>query len=92
MIGHRPRRRAAGELRHPSSNVFVFEFAVDGTTQRRLLAWVDPAQTATLALAALKGGLLAANVQSVSDIQGRAIPAISGQSITLDGRPLFLRL
>ena len=80
------------ELRHPSSNVFVFEFAVDGTAQRRILAWVNPAQTATLALTAVKSGLLASSVQSVSDIYGRAVSAISSQSITLDGRPLYLRL
>jgi len=79
------------ELRHPSSNVYVFEFDVDGTAERRILAWVDPAQSATLALASLQSGLLAANVQTVSDIYGRPVSAISGEQITLDGRPLYLR-
>src|SRR5262245_7337862 len=41
-------------LRHPSSNVWVFEFAVIGATQSRILAWVNPAQSVTLALTALK--------------------------------------
>ena len=79
------------ELRHPTPDVFVFEFAVDGTTDRRILAWVEPAQAVTLALTSLESGLLAANVQTVSDIYGRSVPAISGQDITLGGRPLFLR-
>jgi len=79
------------ELRHPAPNVFVFAFAVDGATDRRILAWVEPAQAVTLALTSLETGLLAANVQTVSDIYGRPVPAISGQDITLDGRPLFLR-
>ena len=79
------------ELRHPSSNVFVFEFAVDGTTQRRILAWVNPAQTVSLALTALKSGLLASSVQTVSDVYGRPFAAISGQNITLDDRLVYLR-
>jgi hypothetical protein len=79
------------ELRHPSSNVFVFEFAVDGTTQRRILAWVNPAQTVSLALTALKSGLLASSVQTVSDMYGRPFAAISGQNITLDDRLVYLR-
>ncbi|HEX6813113.1 MAG TPA: hypothetical protein VF384_15935 [Planctomycetota bacterium] len=79
------------ELRHPSPNVYVFEFAVDGAADRRILSWVEPAQSVTLALTSLASGLLAANVQSVSDIYGRQVLAISGQQITLDGRPLYLR-
>jgi hypothetical protein len=79
-------------MRRPSSNVWVFEFLVDGTTQRRLLAWVNPSQTVTMALSAVKSGLLASQVQTVSDIYGRAVSAISSQNITLDGRPLYLRL
>ena len=69
----------------------MFEFAVDGAAGSRILAWVEPAQTVTLALSSLESGLLAANVQTVSDIYGRSLPAISGQDITLSGRPLFLR-
>ncbi|HEX6813116.1 MAG TPA: hypothetical protein VF384_15950 [Planctomycetota bacterium] len=79
------------EMRNPSSNVFVFEWTVDGTTARRILAWVNPAQTVTMALTTLKSGLQASSVQSVSDIYGRAVSAISSQQITLDGRPLYLR-
>ena len=79
------------ELRHPTPNVFVFEFAVDGTTGRRILAWIDPAQSATLALTVLQKGLLASKVATVSDIYGRPVSAISNEKITLDGRPLFLR-
>jgi len=79
------------ELRHPTPNVFVLEFAVVGATGSRILAWVEPAQSVTLALTSLETGLLAANVQTVSDIYGRPVPAITGQDITLEGRPLFLR-
>ena len=79
-------------LRHPSSNVWVFEFSVIGTTQLRILAWVNPSQNATLALNAVKSGLQASSVQSVLDIYGRPVPAISGQNITLGGMPLYLRL
>ena len=79
------------ELRHPTPNVFVFEFAVDGTTRRRILAWVEPAQSATLPLTALQKGLLASKVETVSDLYGRLIPAISGENITLDGHALYLR-
>jgi len=79
------------ELRHPTPNVFVFEFAVVGATGSRILAWVEPAQSVTLALTSLESGLLAANVQTVSDIYGRPVSAISGQDITLGGQPLFLR-
>ena len=79
------------ELRKPTSSIFVFEFAVDGTTQRRILVWVNPAQTATVALTSLKSGLQAASVQTVSDIYGRSVSAISSQQITLTGRPLYLR-
>jgi hypothetical protein len=79
------------ELRHPTPNVFVLEFAVVGATGSRILAWVEPAQAVTLALTSLESGLLAANVQTVSDIYGRPVSAISAQDITLEGRPLFLR-
>jgi len=79
------------ELRYPTPNVHVFEFAVDGTVERRILTWVEPAQSATLALTSLRSELLAANVRTVSDIYGRPVAAISGQQITLDGRPLYLR-
>ena len=79
------------ELRHPTPDVFAFEFAVDGTTRRRILAWVNPAQSATLPLNALQSGLLASKVETVSDIYGRSVSAISSEKITLDGRPLFLR-
>jgi hypothetical protein len=78
-------------LRHPTPNVFVFEFAVDGATQRRILAWVNPAQSVTLALTELQNGLVASKVETVSDIYGRPVAAISSEKITLDGRPLFLR-
>ncbi len=44
-----------------------------------------------LALTSLETGLLAANVQTVSDIYGRPVSALSGEQITLDGRPLYLR-
>ena len=79
-------------LRRPSSTVWVFEFLVEGTTQRRLLAWVNPSQSVTLALTALKPGLQAASVLSVSDIYGRPVSVISSQNITLGGMPLYLRL
>jgi len=79
-------------IRRPSSTVWVFEFAVDGTTQRRLLAWVNASQSVSLALTSVKSGLLASQVQTVSDIYGRAISAISSQNITLGAMPLYLRL
>ena len=79
-------------MRRPSSTVWVFEFLVDGTTQRRLLAWVNASQSVTMALNSVKTGLLASQVQTVSDIYGRAVSAISSQDITLGGMPLFLRL
>ncbi|HEX6813114.1 MAG TPA: hypothetical protein VF384_15940 [Planctomycetota bacterium] len=79
------------ELRHPRPDVYAFEFAVDGTKERRILTWVEPAQAVTLPLTSLASGLLAANVRTVSDIYGRPAPAISHQMITLDGRPLYLR-
>jgi hypothetical protein len=79
-------------LRRPTSTTWVVEFLVTGTTQRRLLAWVNGSQAVTLALNALKGGLLASQVQSVVDHYGRPVSAISSQNITLDGRPMYLRL
>jgi hypothetical protein len=78
-------------LRHPTPNVYVFEFAVDGTTRRRILAWVNPAQSLTLPLTTLQGGLLGSKVETVSDIYGRPASSISSENITLDGRPLYLR-
>jgi len=80
------------ELRRPTSTVWVFEFSVIGTTQRRILAWVNPSQTVTLPLTTLKAGLQASGVQTVSDIYGRPVSAIGSQSITLGGMPLYLRL
>jgi hypothetical protein len=69
----------------------VFEFAVIGTPERRILAWVEPAQPVTIPLTSLQPGLVAASVQSVSDMYGRPFAAISGQDINLDDRLLYLR-
>ncbi|HEX6813117.1 MAG TPA: hypothetical protein VF384_15955 [Planctomycetota bacterium] len=79
------------ELRNPSSNVYVTEWLVEGTTQRRILAWVNSSQTVTLSLNSVKSGLLASSVQTVTDLYGRAVSAISSQQITLDARPIYLR-
>jgi hypothetical protein len=77
--------------RNPTPSVHVFEFAVIGTTERRILAWVDPAQSVTLPLTSVLPGLVAASVQTVCDMYGRPFSAISGQNITLDDRLVYLR-
>ncbi|HEX5109095.1 MAG TPA: hypothetical protein VFV95_11635 [Vicinamibacterales bacterium] len=79
------------ELRHPKPDVFAFEFAVDGSARRRILAWVNPARDVALPLLALHSGLPASKVEAVSDIYGRSVAVISGENITLDGRPLYVR-
>ena len=73
------------------SNVYVFEFAVNGTQERRILAWVDQAQSVTLPLSSVQPGLVAASVQTVTDMYGRPLSAINGQNITLDDRLVYLR-
>ncbi|HZN38521.1 MAG TPA: hypothetical protein VFD82_06935, partial [Planctomycetota bacterium] len=65
--------------------------AVNGTPERRILAWVEPAQSVTLPLTSVQPGLVAAGVQTVSDMYGRPFPVISGQNITLDDRLVYLR-
>src|SRR4030095_3896325 len=79
------------DCRGPAQSVLVFEFAVNGTQERRVLAWVDHAQSVTLPLTSIQPGLVAASVQTVSDMYGRPFPAISGQNITLDDRLVYLR-
>ena len=79
------------QFTNPTPNVYAFVFAVTGTAERRILAWVDPAQTVTLPLTSLDPGLVAASVQSASDMYGRPFSVISGQSITLDDRLVYLR-
>ena len=79
------------QFRTPVPNVYVFEFAVNGTPERRILAWVEPAQSVTLPLTSVQHGLVAAGVQTVSDMYGRPFPVISGQNITLDDRLVYLR-
>jgi hypothetical protein len=69
----------------------VAEFRVIGTQERRLVAWVDHAQSVTLPLTSVQPGLVAARVQTVSDMYGRPFSAISGQNITLDDRLVYLR-
>ena len=79
------------QLRYPVQSVHVFEFAVTGTTERRILAWVEPAQSVTLPLTSVQPGLVAASVQTVADMYGRPASAISGENITLDDRLVYLR-
>jgi hypothetical protein len=64
---------------------------VIGTQERRLVAWVDHVQSVTLPLTSVQPGLVAARVQTVSDMYGRPFSAISGQNITLDDRLVYLR-
>lgn len=78
--------------RSPAPGVFLFEFAVAGTDQRRLLAWVMPARRVRLPLAVLATGLQADGVGSVTDIYGAAQDVIEGEEITLAGMPIYLWL
>ncbi len=75
----------------PAPNVFAFEFAVTGTSERRVLAWVYPEGTVKLPLSSLAGGLTAASVQSVVDLYGSPISVISDKQISLEGQPIYIR-
>ncbi|MFK7739355.1 MAG: hypothetical protein AB8H80_03455 [Planctomycetota bacterium] len=92
MLANLKGARFVGQ-RSPAPDVLVFEFAVTGTRQRRLLVWAAAERQVAMPLGALAANLNEAQVQSVTDIYGaNCATAIKDRQVVLSSMPLFIRL
>jgi hypothetical protein len=75
--------------RKPVANMFAYEFQTEDL-KGRLVVWRNASGSTTIPLTSLKPGLVASGVLSVENIYGKTVAAISGQSLIVENKPLFI--